>query len=273
MRKWIIIVFIFSSFFSCEDKFVGFKKIENDSYMKLLAFEESARKFEKEYHTKADIKILADKEVIYRRYTEDIIFIEDNTFDDLLYHLNEGDSASFMVPTNQLRDKFSMALEETKTEYVSVIIKVDKYLSGRECKEYLQKTDKKTTEELLLKKYLKENDINSNKLFNGVYIDRIEEGSGKGIKDGDVITIKYKSYFVNLLEFDNSYKGTEFSFTYGTPGQVIEGLNIAINDMKQGEKSKIIIPSQFGFGELGSSTQIVQPYTTVIYELEIINIK
>ncbi|PJB13827.1 MAG: peptidylprolyl isomerase, partial [Flavobacteriales bacterium CG_4_9_14_3_um_filter_32_8] len=60
---------------------------------------------------------------------------------------------------------------------------------------------------------------------------------------------------------------------YGSPDQVIKGLEIAINGMKKGEKSKIIIPSQLAFGEEGSSTQIVPPFTTVIYELEIVNVK
>ena len=51
-----------------------------------------------------------------------------------------------------------------------------------------------------------------------------------------------------------------------------EELKKIIEDrLKKGEKSKIIIPSQLAFGRVGSSTKIVPPYTTVIYNLEIIN--
>ena len=54
---------------------------------------------------------------------------------------------------------------------------------------------------------------------------------------------------------------------------MIEGLEKVLKVLKNGEKAKIIIPSQFAFGETGSSTGIVPPYSTVIYNLEIINIK
>ena len=43
--------------------------------------------------------------------------------------------------------------------------------------------------------------------------------------------------------------------------------------MKEGDKTKIIIPSQLAFGEYGSSTGLIPPFTTVIYNLEIIKVR
>ena len=60
---------------------------------------------------------------------------------------------------------------------------------------------------------------------------------------------------------------------YGTPDQLIKGLNIVIGSLKKGEFSKIIVPSRLAFGELGSSNQLVQPYTPLVYNLTLIDIK
>ena len=58
----------------------------------------------------------------------------------------------------------------------------------------------------------------------------------------------------------------------GDPGQIIKGMDIGLRLMKEGGKAKIIIPSQLGFGDKGSSTGIVPPYTSLIYDVELINI-
>jgi len=124
-------------------------------------------------------------------------------------------------------------------------------------------------EQLVLKKYIKETKA---QFQNGIYVEQLHTGKGKKVDNDDVVTIAYKGYFINRLEFDNISGSTAFTFTYGTPDQVIKGLEMAIKGMKKGEKSKIIIPSQLAFGEEGSTTNVVPPFTTVIYELEIVNV-
>ena len=42
--------------------------------------------------------------------------------------------------------------------------------------------------------------------------------------------------------------------------------------MNEGEKAKFIIPSQLAYGGAGSSTGIIPPYTTVIYEIELVKL-
>ena len=43
--------------------------------------------------------------------------------------------------------------------------------------------------------------------------------------------------------------------------------------MKEGERSIFILPSQIGFGESGSSTGIIPPYTSTIFEVELIELR
>jgi FKBP-type peptidyl-prolyl cis-trans isomerase len=65
----------------------------------------------------------------------------------------------------------------------------------------------------------------------------------------------------------------QLEFTYGTPDQLIKGLNIVIGTLKKGEFVKIIVPSRLAFGEKGSSNGSIQPYTPLVYNLKIIDIK
>jgi hypothetical protein len=68
-------------------------------------------------------------------------------------------------------------------------------------------------------------------------------------------------------------KPQTLEFIYGTPDQIIKGLNIVIGTLKKGEFSKIIVPSHLAFGEKGSSNQLVQPFTPLVYNITLIDIK
>ena len=239
--------------------------------MKLLSFDEEDISFEGRDHAVASIRIYGEEGLLYRRYKEDVINLTNNEFQFLFKYLNEGDSCNFLVSKTRIKQEFApISFNETNSEFVEVTIKVHQYLSRGE---YLSQNlgyDKEMMEQLILKKYLEEVDA---KPYHGIYKEQITKGTGKEIEKGDEVTVHYKGCFISRLEFDNTYKRNAFTFTYGTPGQVIKGLDIAIKGMKKGEKSKIIIPSQLAFGEEGSTTLIVPTFSTVIYELEIVNVK
>jgi len=59
---------------------------------------------------------------------------------------------------------------------------------------------------------------------------------------------------------------------YGTEWQVIKGLEEAIGLMREGEKSLFILPSELGFGNQGSSSQVIPPFTSLIFEVEILKV-
>jgi FKBP-type peptidyl-prolyl cis-trans isomerase len=42
--------------------------------------------------------------------------------------------------------------------------------------------------------------------------------------------------------------------------------------MSEGEKALFILPSQIGFGETGSSTGIIPPYTSTLFEVELVEV-
>lgn len=91
------------------------------------------------------------------------------------------------------------------------------------------------------------------------------------IEVGDLISISYQGSFLNGRFLEKS--PTKFEFIYGTPDQVIKGLNYVIKYLKEGQNAKIILSSRLAFGENGNSTQSVPPFTPLVYEIKIIDLK
>ena len=260
-----------ASLFSCDSKFPNYITKEDGVYMKLLSFGEEEKKISTAEYAAISIEMYGEEGLLYRLYKDDVIHLENSKLNFLFNYLSEGDSASFMVEKKKIIKAFEpLKFKETASNYVEVKIKIHRYYTKEEYLLLKRGYDKEMMEQLLLNKYLAEVVA---KPYSGIYVDQIKEGEGEKIKKGDIITIAYKGAFIDRLEFDKISGKTAFTFTYGTPGQVIEGLSIGIKGMKKGEKSKIIIPSQLAFGEEGSTTLIVPSFTTVIYELEIINVK
>ncbi|MBL4593548.1 MAG: FKBP-type peptidyl-prolyl cis-trans isomerase [Flavobacteriales bacterium] len=271
MKRIVIISLLAVALFSCENKFPDYTQKEDDVYLKLLSFEESNKSSELADHAIVSVEITGEEGLLYKHYKADVVSLKNNELTFLIQYLKEGDSCSFMVSKEKIIEEFKpITFNETTSKFVEVNIKVHQFFTKGEYLSQRQAYDKEMMEQLLLTKYLEE--VNT-KFHQGIYTEQLTNGEGKKVANGDVITISYKGYFINRLEFDKISGATAFTFTYGTPGQVIKGLDIAIKGMKKGEKSKIIIPSQLAFGEEGSTTRVVPPFTTVIYELEIVNVK
>jgi len=73
-------------------------------------------------------------------------------------------------------------------------------------------------------------------------------------------------------QFDSSIpRGDPFSFTLGS-GQVIKGWDQGLVGMCEGEKRKLIIPSDMGYGASGSPPKIPGG-ATLVFEVELIKIE
>ncbi len=77
--------------------------------------------------------------------------------------------------------------------------------------------------------------------------------------------------FLDGEKFDSSYdRGEPFEFTLGA-GQVIKGWDEGISYMKEGGKATLIMPSSLAYGAYGAG--IIPPYTSLIFEVELIDVK
>ncbi len=85
----------------------------------------------------------------------------------------------------------------------------------------------------------------------GMKVEILKEGTGEVAKNGDTISVHYTGTLENGTKFDSSLdRGVPFSFTLGE-GRVIKGWDLGVLGMKVGEKRKLIIPAELGYGEPG----------------------
>lgn len=102
-----------------------------------------------------------------------------------------------------------------------------------------------------------------------------QEGAGASPKPGQRVTVHYTGWLDDNgkpgAKFDSSVdRGQPFTFTIGI-GQVIRGWDEGVLDMKPGEKRRLTIPSDLGYGARGAGGAI-PPHATLIFDVELLSV-
>ncbi|XP_065832707.1 peptidyl-prolyl cis-trans isomerase FKBP2-like [Oscarella lobularis] len=91
-------------------------------------------------------------------------------------------------------------------------------------------------------------------------------------KKGDTLSMHYTGTLEDGTEFDSSIpRGEPFVFTLGA-GQVIKGWDQGLIGMCEGEKRRLVIPSELGYGDRGAPPKIPGG-ATLIFEVELLRIE
>ncbi|XP_056133296.1 peptidyl-prolyl cis-trans isomerase FKBP2 [Lampris incognitus] len=91
-------------------------------------------------------------------------------------------------------------------------------------------------------------------------------------RKGDVLNMHYTGKLEDGTEFDSSVpRDRPFTFTLGI-GQVIKGWDQGLLGMCEGEKRKLVIPSELGYGDRGAPPKIPGG-ATLIFEVELLSIE
>jgi FKBP-type peptidyl-prolyl cis-trans isomerase len=100
----------------------------------------------------------------------------------------------------------------------------------------------------------------------------LKEGTGQEAKAGDRVTVHYTGWLTDGTKFDSSVdRGQPFAFTLGAM-QVIQGWEQGVLGMKTGEKRKLTIPPELGYGSTGTPGGPIPPDATLIFEVELLKI-
>ena len=196
--------------------------------------------------------------------------------------MSETDSATFFVSADSMFAKvFHKPMPSGIKKGSKLIFEIHlfKIQSAGDAEAEIRQTmeDRFIAEKQSLDKYIAENKITTKPTASGLYIIVTEKKKGKLPVKGNKITVQYTGKFLNGEVFDGLIPNHPMTYIFGE-GKMLTGWEEAFAQLHEGEKATLIIPSELAYGEKGkrnasSGVYIVPPYTTLIYEVEVVSIK
>ena len=114
----------------------------------------------------------------------------------------------------------------------------------------------------------KKDDEGVKSLAQGVLYEVINSGDGKQANLRSIVSVYYKGELINGKVFDdNTKQGYPDAFRLN---ELIVGWQIAIPQMKEGDKWRIYIPSELGYGKRG--THGIPGDSTLVFEIELVKV-
>lgn len=115
-----------------------------------------------------------------------------------------------------------------------------------------------------------------------ILVDVLKKGEGSQCPFyTDTVQVHYvgrliptQNYFAGF-EFDKSYLSTydpdvDVPYKVSVSG-VVEGFSTALQHMNRGDKWRVTVPYQLGYGTAGSGTVVIPGYSTLVFEIELVD--
>lgn len=107
------------------------------------------------------------------------------------------------------------------------------------------------------------------KTASGIAITTLQPGNGESPKASDTVKVHYRGTLSDGKEFDSSYKrGQPATFPLQ---RVIPCWTEGVQNMKAGEKARLVCPPQLAYGSRGVPGTI-PPDATLVFEIELLGI-
>lgn len=255
-----------------------FEKTSNGIEYKIIKTTEDARMVATGDNLHIHMKVVLDKNdsALFDSYKNDkpyYIPSGEPTLKDVFAMMKKGDSVIFKVVADTLYGNFGEGLPagvspgDMITFYTSLI---DIY-NAQEMQKKIENQNGEFVikDSIALNNYLSgQKDVQTTST--GLKYQVVQKGTGKQVKKGDKVTVKYRGALLDGVIFDETKEGNPaFTFTVGA-GQVIAGWDEGFQLMKEGDKLKLIIPWTLGYGARGSGP--IPPYSTLLFDVELIKV-
>jgi len=258
--------------FACKGRDNGFEELGEQQYFKLWKFGDCTDSIPKLNVRSIVIEIQSEKEI----YRDTLIFrnlsaeaLGTGNWVSKFLNLRSGDSASFLLRTNHIRngifDVFETNADSLRMDVlISEIISESEYMQNVQAQ--LSKGDLREqvmflTEEIGMRELAQEYTM-----YKGAYFKIMREGTDS-IAEGEMLCMHYTGTLLDDSVIDKSIPGG-LCYARGQVGQAIPGLDMMATIGRDGDSLIIYLPPYLAFAERGVEG-IVPPYSMLIYYLGI----
>lgn len=199
-------------------------------------------------------------------------------FYEALQLFNQGDSGTFVLKagpffltTFRQPSLPEFLTEETDLYFDLAVVKVQTE-EELELETLSRNKELEQQEVLQLEEYVRVNNITVQPSASGVYYIETKKGNGLSPQQDDYASIHFTVYLLGSEKLFSTYeRGEPIEFKYGSQFENA-GFQEVVGMMKEGGKANAIVPSSMAFGELGAGGGIVPPFSTLYYEIELVDV-
>lgn len=280
------------AFSACKNgRFPGFDQTDNGLYYNLIDDKEGSPTNEGDilevdmvYRTEADSIVFDSRTEVYPVHLRVGKPFFHGDINEGIAMLTVGDSACFAVradtfflitvgverlPENINPDSYIFVDVKVKGIKTKAEYEAERALLEEQMNQQLEEL--KIEEQSKLQTYIINNNIKTKPTQSGLYYIEQKAGSGPNVQKGQTVWVHYTGSFIDGQEFDSSAGYEPIEVVVGN-GQVIDGWEEGLLLMKKGTKARLILPSSIAYGKSNPNSAI-PPYATLIFDIEIVNVK
>lgn len=207
-----------------------------------------------------------------------------HSFTDILPQMRVGDSAVIVQSVDTLKKMGQIPPTDSTFKPGSTIkmyVKIEakfKDQAGVEADYQLEEKKQLQREIATIDAELKKKGINATKSANGVFVQITNPGNGPQVDTGKQVSVMYRGTNMEGKMFDSNldsqfhHMNQPLDLVIGA-GQVIPGWEEGLRYFKQGGKGKLYIPSMLAYKGQQTPSEVLKPYTNLVFDIEVVNVK
>ncbi|NQV52996.1 MAG: FKBP-type peptidyl-prolyl cis-trans isomerase [Flavobacteriales bacterium] len=285
MNRFLFLALLVGGLTSCDTTdHPGFKRLEGTVHYRLIALGDDDRPVTEDSYVSMEVKAfsqtgqpLAQKRVLRIAFGNAVwpnrlkrLLLEAAQGDslDVIGSVKELDANTWFEPIEMGADSDLLSLQVSVVE----VLTAEEVLQSRA--EERSANDRELNELALLKHAVDSLGFKDEDLQEGIFFRTLRPGLGSSrTSSGNEVLVRYKTWLADGQLIDDTFQGEALEYTIGKPDQVLLGFSKAIARMRVGAKALVILPADQAYGSCGSSSGIVPPYASLIYEVELVKVK